>query len=136
MFSQCAVINQRNRQLCLIFRIGDLRDDNFILGTQVSFGDNLRNAYSLFLQITAKILRRKITAEGEMYQDMQMIKVEPNTSQEPCIFFVWPLEIVHVIDQDSPFYSLCAADLAQEKFELVAVMEGTSETSSMTFQAK
>ena len=136
MFSRCAVINQRNRQLCLIFRIGDLRDDNFILGTQVSFGDNLTNAHSLFLQITAKILRRKITAEGEMYQDMQMIKVEPNTSQEPCIFFVWPLEIVHVIDQDSPFYSLGAADLAQEKFELVAIMEGTSETSSMTFQAK
>merc|ERR1712106_1019 len=85
MFSQCGVINQRNRKLCLIFRIGDLRDDNFILGTQ----------------ITAKILRRRITAEGEIYQDMQMIKVEPNTSQEPCIFFV---------------------------------MEGTSETSSMTFQ--
>jgi hypothetical protein len=71
--------------LCLIFRIGDLRDDNFILGTQVSFCDNLTNAHSLFLQITAKILRRRITAEGEMYQDMQMIKVEPNTSQEPCI---------------------------------------------------
>ena len=65
-----------------------------------------------------------------------MIKGEPNTSQEPCILFVGPLEIVHVIDQDSPFYSLGAADLAQEKFELVAIMEGTSETSSMTFQAK
>ena len=35
---------------------------------------------------------------------MQMTKVEPNTSQEPCIFFVWPLEVGHVIDQDSPFY--------------------------------
>ena len=35
MFSRCAVINQRNKKLCLIFRIGDLRDDNFILGTQV-----------------------------------------------------------------------------------------------------
>ena len=65
-----------------------------------------------------------------------MIKVEPNTGQEPCIFFVWPLEIVHVIDQDSPFYDLTATEFAQEKFELVAIMEGTSETSSMTFQAK
>ena len=67
---------------------------------------------------------------------MQVIKVEPNTSQEPCIFFVWPLEVVHVIDQDSPFYDLTATEFAKEKFELVAIMEGTSETSSMTFQAK
>jgi len=120
MFSRCAVINQRDRRLCLIFRIGDLRDDNFILGTQ----------------ITAKVLRRRVTAEGEIYQDIQMIKVEPNSSQEPCIFFVWPLEIVHVIDQDSPFYELSAFEFANQKFELVAIMEGTSETSSMTFQAK
>ena len=84
LFSQCAVINQRNSKLCLIFRI----------------------------------------------------KVLPNTSEEPCLFFVWPLEVVHVIDQDSPFYHLSAAELAHEKFELVAIMEGTSETSSMAFQAK
>ena len=77
-----------------------------------------------------------MTAEGEIYQDIQMIKVEPNTSQEPCIFFVWPLEIVHVIDQDSPFYELSAFEFANQKFELVAIMEGTSETSSMTFQAR
>ena len=65
-----------------------------------------------------------------------MIKVEPNTCNEPCIFFVWPLEVVHVIDQDSPFYELSATDLVKERFELVAIMEGTSETSSMAFQAK
>ena len=35
IFSTQAVITLRNRKLCLIFRIGDLRDDNFILGTQV-----------------------------------------------------------------------------------------------------
>ena len=35
IFSQNAVINIRNRKLCLIIRIGDLRDDNFILGTKV-----------------------------------------------------------------------------------------------------
>ena len=29
------IIALRNSKLCLIFRIGDLRDDNFILGTQV-----------------------------------------------------------------------------------------------------
>ena len=52
IFSDQAVINIRNGKLCLVIRIGDLRDDNFILGTQIS----------------AKLLRRRFTVEGEMIQ--------------------------------------------------------------------
>merc|ERR1719430_362620 len=120
IFSNHAVINMRNRKLCLVIRIGDLRDDNFILGTQIS----------------AKLLRRRITAEGELFQEMQNIKVSPDTTNESCIFFVWPLDIVHVIDKDSPFYDMSAADMARERFELLMVMEGTNEISSMTFQSR
>jgi len=120
IFSQNAVVNVRNKKLCLIFRIGDLRDDNFILGTQIS----------------AKILRRRITHEGELFQEMQMLNIDPTTSNEPCIFFVWPLEIIHVIDEESPLYDMSAVDIAKEKFEIVVIMEGTIETSSMTFQAR
>ena len=35
IFGKNAVVCLRNRKLCLVFRIGDLRDDNFILGCQV-----------------------------------------------------------------------------------------------------
>ena len=35
IFGNNAVVCLRNRKLCLVFRIGDLRDDNFILGCQV-----------------------------------------------------------------------------------------------------
>ena len=35
IFGNNAVINLRNRKLCLVIRVGDLRDDNFILGCQV-----------------------------------------------------------------------------------------------------
>jgi hypothetical protein len=35
--------------MCLVFRVGDMRDDSFIVGNQIS----------------AKIVRRKCTAEGE-----------------------------------------------------------------------
>jgi len=120
IFSNQAVITQRNGRLCLIIRIGDLRDDNFILGTQIS----------------AKLLRRRISQEGEIYQEMKSLNVTPDTTDESCIFFVWPLDIVHVIDADSPFYDISAADLAKERFELLVVMEGTNETSNMTFQAR
>ena len=83
-----------------------------------------------------KILRRKVTAEGELYHDMKMIKIDPDASKESSVFFVWPLDIVHVIDEDSPFYDMTAADMAKARFELLVVLEGTNETSNMAFQAR
>ena len=71
-----------------------------------------------------------------MSQEMTSLKVSPDSTQESCIFFVWPLEIVHVIDKESPLYDMSADDLGKEKFELIVIMEGTIETSSMTFQAR
>ena len=38
--------------------------------------------------------------------------------------------------QESPLYDLSPDQLCNEKFELVVIMEGTIETSSMTFQAR
>ena len=48
VFSKRAVISERDGKLCLVFRVGDMRDDSFIVGAQVS----------------AKIIRRKCTDEG------------------------------------------------------------------------
>ena len=42
------MISERDGKLCLVFRVGDMRDDSFIVGAQVS----------------AKIIRRKCTDEG------------------------------------------------------------------------
>ena len=80
--------------------------------------------------------RRRVTAEGELYHEMTMMKIEPDTSNEPCIFFVWPLEVIHKIDEDSPLYNISAADLVKEKFEIIVLMEGTIESTSMAFQAR
>ena len=95
-----------------------------------------QNLSLISFQISLRLLRRKITQEGEIYQEMENLKVTPDTSGESCLFFVWPLDIVHVIDEDSPFYEMSAADLVKERFELLVVMEGTNETSNMTFQAR
>ena len=69
-------------------------------------------------------------------QEMSNIKVEPETTTESCIFFVWPIDVVHTIEADSPFYDMSASSLAKERFELLVVMEGTNETSNMTFQSR
>ena len=50
-----------------------------------------------------------------------MLKISPDSANEPCIFFVWPLEIVHTIDEESPLFDMSAADLAKERFEIVAI---------------
>ena len=110
----------RNHKLSLIIRVGDLRDDNFILGTQIS----------------AKLLRRRISLEGEVYQEMHNLGVTPETTSESCIFFVWPLDIIHVIDEQSPFYNMNEDDFARDSFEILLVMEGMNETSNMIFQAR
>jgi len=120
VFSKNAVILERDGKLCLVFRVGDMRDDSFIVGTQLS----------------AKIIRRKCTAEGEMYHDTQPITIVPETSNEPCVLLIWPLTVLHVIDEDSPFYDMSASEMANDKFELVVGLEGTIESTSMTFQTR
>lgn len=120
VFSKHAVICERDGKLCLVFRVGDMRDDSFIVGTQVA----------------AKIIRRRSTEEGEMYHDSQHINIQPETSNEPCVLLIWPLTIIHEIDEDSPFYEMSASEIANDKFELVVGMEGTIESTSMTFQAR
>ena len=82
------------------------------------------------------MIQRRTTQEGETYQAMLDLKVTPDTNSESCLFFVWPLDIVHVIDKFSPLYEMSAASLANEMFELVLLMEGTNETSNMNFQAR
>ena len=69
-----------------------------------------------------KILRRVTSEEGEPFYEMKMLKIEPETINESCVSFVWPLEIVHVIDKDSPFYDMSAEDLATKSFELLVVL--------------
>ena len=67
---------------------------------------------------------------------MHNLVINPETTTESCIFFVWPLDIVHIIDENSPFYEMSEADFASEGFEIILVMEGMNETSNMIFQAR
>ena len=67
---------------------------------------------------------------------MHNLPVNPETTSECCIFFVWPLDIVHVIDETSPLYDMTKADFATDSFEIILVMEGMNETSNMIFQAR
>ncbi|XP_066259524.1 G protein-activated inward rectifier potassium channel 4-like isoform X2 [Euwallacea similis] len=118
-FSKNAVICQRDGQLCLMFRVGDMRKSHII-------GASIR----------AQLIRAKKTKEGEVLNNFQ---TELTVNADGCdgnLFFIWPMTIVHKIDPDSPFYHVSASDLLQERFEIVVILEGTIESTGQTTQAR
>lgn len=118
-FSKNAVICQRDGCLCLMFRVGDMRKSHII-------GASIR----------AQLIRSKTTKEGEILCNFQ---TELNVNADGCdgnLFFIWPMTIVHKIDEESPFYFLTASDILQDKFEIVVILEGTIESTGQTTQAR
>ncbi|XP_063533832.1 ATP-sensitive inward rectifier potassium channel 12-like isoform X4 [Cydia strobilella] len=77
-----------------------------------------------------------ITREGEVlpfYQ--QELKVGAD-GEEDRLMFIWPMTIVHKINEKSPLYNLSAADMLRERFEIVVMLEGVIESTGMTTQAR
>ncbi|XP_037050312.1 G protein-activated inward rectifier potassium channel 3 isoform X3 [Bradysia coprophila] len=119
LFTKNAVICQRDGELALMFRVGDMRKSHII-------GASVR----------AQLIRSRQTKEGEMLAQYQ---TELEIGSDGCssdLFFIWPTVIVHVINADSPFYNMSAADMLQDKFEIIVLLEGTVESTGQTTQAR
>jgi len=39
-----------------------------------------------------------------MFHDVNPLNILPDSSNEPCVFLIWPITVIHVIDEESPFY--------------------------------
>lgn len=119
LFTKNAVICQRDNELVLMFRVGDMRKSHII-------GSNVR----------AQLIRHKQTKEGEVLAQYQ---VELEVGTDECgsdLFFIWPLVIVHKITPESPFYNLSASDMLHERFEIAVFLEGTVESTGQSTQAR
>lgn len=119
LYSTKTVICLRDGQLCLMFRVGDMRKSHIVEA-----------------HIRAQIIRRKTTREGEVlpfYQ--QELKVGAD-GEEDRLMFIWPMTIVHKINEKSPLYNLSASDMLRERFEIVVMLEGVIESTGMTTQAR
>lgn len=102
-----------------MFRIGDMRKSHII-------GANVR----------AQLIKPKVTKEGETIGHYQ---TELEVGTDACasdIFFIWPMVVVHKITPDSPFWNMSAADMIQDRFEIVVILEGTVESTGQTTQAR
>jgi len=120
LFSSNAVINMRDGHLCFMFRIGDVRNRSHIIGASV----------------TAILIHKRTTAEGETIPFFQMeLPIQFDGSCD-SLFLIWPATFVHVIDESSPFYNFSSDTIMREKFEVVVILEGTVESTGQSIQAR
>ncbi|KAJ8289731.1 hypothetical protein GJAV_G00004630 [Gymnothorax javanicus] len=116
MFSHKAVVSLRDGKLCLMFRVGDLR-----------------NSHIVEASIRAKLIRSKQTKEGEFIPLNQTdINVGFDTGDDR-LFLVSPLIICHEFNEGSPFWEISQALLAREEFEIVVILEGMVEATGKIF---
>ncbi|KAJ6216508.1 hypothetical protein RDWZM_007665 [Blomia tropicalis] len=90
MFSRHAVTCLRDGRLCIMFRVGDLRDKSHIIGAN----------------ITAQMISRKMTEEGEVIPYYHQALPLSFDGSGTNLFLVWPAIIVHEIDENSPLYTM------------------------------
>ncbi|XP_034934047.1 G protein-activated inward rectifier potassium channel 3-like isoform X2 [Chelonus insularis] len=119
LFSRNAVICQRDGELCLMFRVADMRKSHII-------GANVR----------AQLIRSKTTKEGEILAHNQQELQVGTDGYNGNIFFIWPMTIIHRVNAESPFYNMTAEDMLTERFEVVVILEGTIESTGQTTQAR
>ena len=119
MFSKNACICKQDGQLCLLFRVGDMRKSHIVEA-----------------HVRAVCIKKKITKEGEVLPLYQFdVDLGFDTGRDR-LFLVWPVIIVHRIDEESPFWEMSPDDLHREQFELIVILEGIVESTGMTTQAR
>ncbi|XP_014248353.1 ATP-sensitive inward rectifier potassium channel 12-like isoform X2 [Cimex lectularius] len=118
-FSEKATVCLRDGRFCLTFRVADVRK-SCLVGCK----------------IRAWILKHRISKEGEAlpyYQTKLKISVEDGGSD---FFLLWPVTVVHKIDERSPFYRLNARELLRSQFEIVVSLVCTVETTGQTTEVR
>nr|XP_057943098.1 G protein-activated inward rectifier potassium channel 3-like [Doryrhamphus excisus] len=119
IFSKHCVICERDDKLCMLFRIGDLRESHMVDA-----------------KIRAKLIRSRQTREGEFIPlEQSEINMGYDTGGDRLLL-VEPQTITHIINENSPFWEVDADRLRRETFEIIVILEGIVEASGMTCQAR
>ncbi|XP_048487401.1 ATP-sensitive inward rectifier potassium channel 1 [Plutella xylostella] len=113
-FSKNAVISMRDGKLCLMIRAWDLNYDH-IIGSDFS----------------AHFVKTYRTKEGEVIRYFAQSLVLQQRQ-----FLLWPVTIVHVIDEDSPLYSMTPDDFASFSYEITISLKGASASMGTFTQSQ
>ncbi|XP_061572548.1 G protein-activated inward rectifier potassium channel 3-like [Cololabis saira] len=119
LFSRTCVIANRDDQLCLMFRLGDLRESHMVDA-----------------KVRAKLIKSRQTAEGE-FLALEQTEIDLGyESGSDRLFLVEPQVIQHSIDASSPLWELGPEQLRRQQFEIIVILEGIVEATGMMCQAK
>ena len=122
VFSKNGVITLRNGVLHLIFQVGDMQMSRLV---ETHFRAQLRT--------------QLVTDEGEVVQNyMKELKVttqsDKGSPSEDRALMLLPVQVTHVITEDSPLYSMDPLTLLHSQLEIILVMEAVVEPSGNTTQ--
>lgn len=115
IFSKHCVICERDAMLCMLFRIGDLRESHMVDA-----------------KIRAKLIKSRQTREGEFIPlEQSEINLGYDTGGDRLLL-VEPQTITHVINKSSPFWEVGFDRLKRESFEIIVILEGIVEASGLS----
>ncbi len=106
-FSQHAVINSRNGEPCLMWRLV-----------------NRRQSALLDAQLKAHVLIDEVSSEGQRMRRAVPLKLERH--EMPMFLLAWTA--IHRIDSDSPLFGLDAAGLEERMIGLIVSFGGVDDT--------
>ena len=85
------------------------------------------------------IIRPRLTEEGEFIPlDMADLSLTIDYEQVEYtmrLFPLFPVTVIHIIDDESPLYNMSKQNLKNTEFEIIAILEGTVPTTGNTTQA-
>ncbi|KAI3359782.1 hypothetical protein L3Q82_014147 [Scortum barcoo] len=113
-FSSCAVVNLRDRVLCLSWRLGDFRGNHILEGVARA--------------MLVRSVKQPLGVVVMSYQDLEI--------QNRDIILATPATIIHKLEPGSPLYSLGPHDLLEEDFELVVSFTYTGDSTGMLHQTR
>ena len=126
VFSENCVIALRDGKMCLMFQVGDIRKRQL-----------------LEAHVRLYLFRSLCTEEGRIipfYQESLKVghdhqKYDPDVCPDR-LFLIFPMTVIHIIDETSPFYDMDQKELQNSDWELVPVLEGIVEATGTTVQAR
>jgi potassium inwardly-rectifying channel subfamily J len=119
LFSKSALVCERDGELCLLFRVGDMRKSHIVEA-----------------QVRAIFISKRVTDEGEDLALYQRDLPLGNPAGDGRLFLVWPVIVEHRITSESPLWEISGDDLHRRHFEIVVILEGIVESTGMTTQAR
>lgn len=113
-FSKCAVVNLRDGNLCLSWRLGDFRGNHILEGV----------ARAMLVRYVKQPLGTIVMS----YQDLHI--------RNKDIVLATPATIIHQLEPGSPLYSLGPDDMLRDNFELVVSFTYTGDSTGMLHQTR